>query len=197
MSSDGRTKKNRIRLGFADAVRKKFAFLADYGLSETEALPTIVRYRKSDLELEVYQGRLSYEIGINIGHGDEKFSMGALIRAVDPVGGGKYRDWAATSSEALAAGLDRLAELLRRYGERALRNDLSFFEELGKQGEAWAETYSLDVLVAQIRPKAELAFRENRYREAAELYERISARLSVAERMKLAIARKRSISIAP
>ncbi len=192
MSSDERIETERARLGFADVVRRKFAFLGDYGFSETEALPTIVRYRRCDLELDVYYGRRSYEIGIDIGHGDERFSMGALIRTTDPVGGEKYRDWAATSSEALVSGVEQLAELVRRYGERALRDEPEFFADLRKQRESSAEAYSLDVLAEQTRPKAEAAFREGRYRDAAELYEGIAARLSVAEQAKLAAARKRS-----
>ena len=182
----------RARLGFSDVVRRKFAFLTDYGFSETEALPRVVCYRRCDLELDVYYGRRSYEIGIDIGHGDERFSMGALIRATDPIAAQKYRDWAATSSEALVSGVERLAELVHRYGERALRDEPEFFADLRKQQESWAEAYSLDVLAEQVRPKAEAAFREGRYRDAAELYEGISARLNVVEQAKFVAARKRS-----
>jgi hypothetical protein len=51
--------------------------------------------------------------------------------------------------------------------------------------------YALDVLVNQLRPKAEEAFRRGDYRNAAELYERIRSRLTAAELKKLAIATER------
>lgn len=192
MGSDERAAAERAQLRFADVVRERFAFLADYGFSMVEALPTVVHYTRCDLELNVYHGQGSYEVGIDIGHGDERFSMGALIRSTDPVSGAKYRDGTATSSESLVSGVERLAELVRRYGERALRDEPEFFADLRRQRKAWAEAYSLDVLAEQTRPKAEAAFREGRYRDAAELYEKMAARLTPTEQAKLAAARKRS-----
>ena len=183
---------DRTRFDFANVVRQRFAFLADYGFHETESLPTIVRYRRGDLDLNVYHGRQSYEIGLQVGHADEQFSMSELVRAADPEAAERYRNAAATTPAALASGLERLAELVVRYGDRALRDDPGFFADLRRQRQFWAETYALDVLAAQTRPKAEAAFRDGRYREAAELYERIAARLSPAEKAKLAAARKRS-----
>ena len=45
---------DRAHLNFQSAVREKFAFLNDLGFSEIEALPTLVRYRKDDVEVDVY-----------------------------------------------------------------------------------------------------------------------------------------------
>jgi hypothetical protein len=49
---------------------------------------------------------------------------------------------------------------------------------------SWSEGYALDVLEKQLRPKAQAAFQQGNYREAAELYERIRPRLSAAEEKK-------------
>jgi hypothetical protein len=49
----------------------------------------------------------------------------------------------------------------------------------------------MDVLASHVRPKTEAAFRERRYREAADLYEKIRARLTPTEVKKLEFARKR------
>jgi len=182
----------RARLGFVEIVRREFAFLADFGFAEVESSPTIVRYRTGDLDLNVYHGRQSYEIGMQLGHGDEQVSMEQLIRVTDPAGWQKYRVYAATNPAGVVSGVTRLAELARRYGDRALRDDPEFFADLMRQRESWKDAFALDVLERQTRPKAEAAFREGRYLEAAELYERIAARLSPAEKAKLAAARKRS-----
>lgn len=182
----------RVRLGFAEIVRREFAFLADFGFAEVESSPTIVRYQKGDLDLNVYHGRQSYEIGMQLGHGDEQVSMEQLIRVTDPAGWQKYRVYVATNPAGVVSGVTRLAELARRYGDRALRDAPEFFADLRRQRESWKDAFALDVLERQTRPKAEAAFREGRYREAAELYERITARLSPAEKAKLAAARKRS-----
>ena len=191
MNADESIDLKRAQLGFVDIVRQSFAFLAVLGFSETEALPTIVRYRKGGLALNVYHGRQSYEIGLEVGHTDELFSMEAIIRLTDPVVAEELRNPVATTSGALAAGIEHLADLLRRYGERALQDDPEFFADLRRQRQVCAEILELDVLERQIRPKAATAFQQGRYGEAAELYEKIAARLSAAERAKLAAARKR------
>ena len=50
----------------------------------------------------------------------------------------------------------------------------------------------LDVLASQVRPKADAAFRDKNYAEAARLYRSIEPRLSEVERQKLALAHRRS-----
>ena len=181
----------RTRLNFANVVERRLAFLAEFGFSQIESLPMLVRYKRGDLDLNVYHGRRSLEIGLQIGHGQERFSISELVRATDPVAAEKYRNPAATTAIELEAAVDRVAELLRLFGKRALCDDPEFFVDLRRQRKSWSEAYALDVLADQIRPKAEAAFREGRYQDATELYERIAPRLSAAEQQKLAVARKR------
>ena len=192
MKSSDEVVLDRTELGFADVVRQGFAFVEDFGFREVDALPTIVRYRKDDLVLNVFHGRQSYEISMEIGRDDEMYSLSSLISAADPEAVRSHQHWAATTPEALASGVARLATLVRCYGARALRDDPAFFADLRKQRKSWSNDFALDVLARQIRPKAAAAFRERRYGEAAELYEKISARLSGAERAKLAFCRKRT-----
>jgi hypothetical protein len=59
--------RDRTRLSVANAVSEKFSFLGEQGFSEVESLPTIVRYRKRDLEVHVYHGRRSFELGFEVG----------------------------------------------------------------------------------------------------------------------------------
>lgn len=60
---------DRMRLNFARVVADRFSIdLSEFGFSQAESLPTTVRYRKGDLELNVYHGRGSYEVGFQIGH---------------------------------------------------------------------------------------------------------------------------------
>lgn len=181
----------RVRLNFADAVTRRFAFLTDLGFLQAEASPTIVRYRKGDVEADVYHGRQSYELGFEIGHGGAKYSMSELIRTADPETATQYRNFVATTQNALFEGLTRLEGLAKQYCQRALQGDPEFFIALESQRKSWAEGYALEVLERQLRPRADEAFRRGNYREAAELYERIRSRLTPAELKKLAIARER------
>jgi hypothetical protein len=183
---------DRTRFDFASTVTKIFGFLSDLGFSQLEASPTIVRYRRADLEVNIYHGRQSYELGFEVVRDKTKYSMSQLIRPTDAEAAGRYRRYAATTQETLIEGLIRLAELAKKYAERAMQGDAEFFAVLEDQRKAWGKAYALDVLEQQLRPKADEAFRLGRYQEAAELFERIEPRLSPAELKKLAIAKDRA-----
>lgn len=184
-------KSDRAYFNFESKVRETFAFLSDLGFSEIEASPTLVRYRKDNIEVDVYHGRQSYEIGADISGFGTRHAMSRIIRATDPAVAKQYRDWAATTPEGVTAGLEKLGYLMKRYSIRALSGDPQFFSELEQQRKSWSEEYALDVLVKQVRPKADEAFRRGDYSTAAELYARIRSRLSPAELKKLILAEKR------
>jgi hypothetical protein len=177
---------------FPDIVGQRFSFLSDFGFAEVESLPTVVRYRKGSLDLNVYYGRQSLEVGFQVARGDEQYSISEIIRTNDAAAAGQYRNSTATTQPELVSAIERLAALVRRYGEPVLRDDPKFFADLRRRKQSWSETYAIDVLEEQLRPKAEAAFREGRYREAADLYDRIRARLTPSELKKLDMARRRS-----
>ncbi len=182
---------DRSCLNFADKTRKAFAFLDDKGFSVEETLPTLVSYRKGDIEVDVYHGRQSYEIGAEISAFGTRYSMSEIIRVSDVEIAKKFRFAASTTAEGVTAGLEELSALMRRYACEALKGDTQFFLELEKQKKLWSEEYALDVLVEQLRPQANEAFRRKDYSVAFELYSRIRERLSPAELKKLYIAEDR------
>lgn len=181
----------RARFGFADLVAKHFAFLEPLGFARRRSSSTLVCYGKGNLELRVYHGRSSYEIGLEIDRGATWFTLSDLIRATDAAAADKYRNPAISRPEGMATGVARVAEVFQRYGQRALDDEPGFYDGLERQRRAWLENYALDVLAQQTRPKANAAFRAGRYAEAAELFEQIRARLGPAEQKKLEIARRR------
>jgi hypothetical protein len=82
---------DRTLLNFEGAAISRFDFVKDLGFELSAALPTIVRYRRDDLELRIYHGRQSFEVGLEVGHGEELFSLGELIRSADPAAADRYR----------------------------------------------------------------------------------------------------------
>lgn len=182
----------RTRLNFANAVRTRFGFLESFGFIEIESTPTIVRYRNGDLVVDIYHGRNSYELGFGITRHGTRYSLGTLMHVINPEAAKKYRNFAATTHAGVTEGLSRLEELVKKYGRRSLQGDSDFFKELEKQNKLLVEEYALDVLAAQVRPKADAAFQRGDYREAAGLYEKILTRLNDTELKKMAIAKKRA-----
>jgi hypothetical protein len=183
---------DRVRLNFAETATQAFAFLTDVGFSQVEAAPTIVRYRRRDVGADICHGRRSYELGVEIGRGETRYSISELIRATDAEAAKRYRVYAATTQEGVIEGLGQLADLARQYGTRALQGDASFYAVLDKQRSSWAHGYALDVLAGQLRPKAEEAFRGDHYLEAVKLLERIQPVLTPVELKKLTIAKNRA-----
>lgn len=185
---------DRTYLYFIENARYAFAFLGEFGFSEVEASPTIVRYKKDDTEIDVYHGRQSYEIGLGITSFGTRYAISEIIRHTNSEAAKDYRYAAATTPEEVATGLKELSLLLKRYGRSALSGDPQLFSSLESERELWSKEYALDVLAEQLRPQADEAFRKKDYPKAAELYSRIRGRLSAVELKKLSIAEERSIA---
>lgn len=183
---------DRSYLGFKEKARNAFAFLNELGFSEVEASLTLVRYRKDGVEVDVYHGRQSYEIGAGVTAFGTRYAVSEIIRAGDMEIAKQFHYAMTNTAEGVATGLEELSSLMKRYGSAALRGDSDFFSTLEKQRTLWSEEYALDVLSEQLRPQADEAFRRKDYSTAAELYSRIRERLSPAEIKKLSIAEGRS-----
>jgi hypothetical protein len=182
---------DRSGLHFERRVRGAFMFLEELGFVSVDPLPTLVRYRKDDVEADVYHGRQSYEIGAGVTCFGIRYSMSEVIRATDPGAAKTYRNAIATTPEGVADGLAELSLMMKRYGTAALQGAPQFFSTLAKQRKQWSEDYAFDVLADLLRPRAAEAFRRGDYVTAAELYGRIRVRLSPAETKKLDLAEAR------
>jgi hypothetical protein len=183
---------HRESLGFSEAVGLSFAFLYDFGFSRSELDSTIVCYRKNELELCVYHGRQSYEIGVEVRLAGSAYSIESLIRTGDPIAADQYRAPRATTAEQVSSGVAQMAHLVRQHAQRILQDDPTVFGELEEVSKNVAQTRAQEVLARQLHPKAEAAFRLGRYQEAVDLYQRIEASLSPTDVKKLQFARKRA-----
>jgi hypothetical protein len=184
----------RLALNFAAHAKEQFEFLVKLGYYETASLPTLVRYHKGDIEVDVYHGRQSYEIGFGITYDGIRFSLEEFIRAIDTGVHDLFRYPSATTEDVLIKGLAKTAEKAKRYCLEALGGNIEVFESLIRLRKVWLKELALSYLATQLRPKAHEAFRLHRYREAAELYRRIEPSLTPVEIKKLAFAEKRAKS---
>lgn len=182
---------DRSNLKFEEKVRKAFAFLSELGFYEVEALPTLVRYRKGGVEVDVYHGRQSFEIGAGVTAFGTRYAISEIIRATDPEASKRFHYSATTTPEGVVSGLKELSSLMKRYGRAVIEGDSKFFSMLENKRKLWAEEYALDVLAEQLRPQADEAFRRRDYSKAADLYSRIRKRLSPTEIKKRSLAEER------
>jgi hypothetical protein len=190
-----RVDKRRDQFNFIEVVRSEFSWLTKYGFRCTKASATFVRYESATTFLNIYHGRSSYEIGAEYGQllfsDDFKaYSVSELIRLSSPKEAEKYRNYIAIKPENVVAGVNRLSELLRKYGRTFLNDTPETFLRLAKQRNEISRKFSMEVLSRQVRPKANQEFKNKNYAEAARLFESIKSELSAAELKKLEFCRK-------
>ncbi|TXK96430.1 hypothetical protein BMR02_11550 [Methylococcaceae bacterium HT1] len=183
---------DRSHFNLEKKVREAFVFLSNLGFSEIESLPTLVRYQNGGIEVDIYHGRQSYEIGAGISVFGARYSISEIIQASDPGMFKQFRYAMTTTPEGVTSALEELSLLMNRYANTALEGDQKFIMVLEKQRKQWSEDYALDVLAKQLRPKASEAFRQKDYSTATDLYSRIRKCLSTAELKKLDFSIKHS-----
>jgi hypothetical protein len=183
---------DRSRLGFEHAVERTFSFLKDLGFSEVESSPTLVRYRKEDVSVALYHGRLSYELGAEISYKAKSYELADVVRMSDAEVSDQCGKWMSSTPEGVAVALNEISFMMKRYCGSALRGDAQFFSKLEGEHALWIHEYWTEGLARQLRPQAEEAFREGDYERAAALYERIKSCLSPAEMKKLQLSHARS-----
>jgi hypothetical protein len=184
----------RGELGFAGLAEGAFNFLSDFGFRLVSAEATIVRYSSERVFVNVYHGRSSYELGIEVGlvgsETERGYPLEAFVRLSDPERASRLRNFMATTTDEVRVGLQRLAEQVKQDVEPALRGSEEVFAELHRQRQEWSKSYASEVLASQVRPKAEAAFRERDYVRFVELLSKIEDALTPAEAQKLSYARR-------
>jgi hypothetical protein len=117
----------RRNLGFEECVQSTFAFLATYGFSLVRSDDFAAYYVSDCARLVIRHDRLSYELSFELARTDDRYelvhpySLQDLIRAIDSDSARRYRDFAATSHDATARGIQELADNVKKFGDGALR----------------------------------------------------------------------------
>ncbi|MCU7886524.1 MAG: hypothetical protein KZQ82_20230 [Candidatus Thiodiazotropha sp. (ex Lucinoma annulata)] len=175
---------------FPGKVREIFAFLEYLGFSVVESSLTVVRYKNREIEVDVYHGRHSCEIGAGITVFGVRYTISEIIKVSNPDFVDTFRYVTTNTPKGITKALEELSLLMRQFGELVLKGDTKFIGALSKQREQWSDDYALEVLAEQLRPQASEAFRQKDYSTAADLYSRIRDVLSTAELKKLNFAVK-------
>src|SRR5579872_581886 len=189
--------KDRWKLGFKEAVLTNFQFLQDYGLECAQSDVTFVRYDSPKIFVNVYHGRGSYELNVEIGwhDGPQKESPMSL----DAVLGWKRAPerkllntevplFRAENPESLQEMVPKMAALFRKYAEPLLRADEESFESFDKYCNLESIRLGERYTTGTTRWKAARAFQRKDWKQVIQSYESMVEDLSQTEAAELAYA---------
>jgi hypothetical protein len=189
---------DRGTLGFPESVEREFGFLKAIGFALRLRDATLVCFESDRVRIDVYQGRQSYGIGLTIeqvgGPADERYSIGTLLKLLDPELGRTYRDFAALTPEAVERGVTRLSGFFRRCVADGLLEDPRLFDRLRTLTETLVERHVEEMELADIRRRLEQAWKAKNYAQVLALLTPVERLLSPSELEKLKYARKRATS---
>jgi len=188
----------RTNLRFAEEVLAAFDFLTtDYGFHCTKVDVTFARYESQEVFVNVYHGRASYEVELEIGRFAErvgteevKFGLGDIIGVMGARSKTGYTFFQASTAGRVKRLVPRLAELLKQYGKDALSGDPQFFVRLRAEQSRTSREFWKESDLRTIRGKAVEAWNQKNYLKVVELYESVRNDLTPAEVKKLEYAMK-------
>lgn len=193
---------DRWELGFKEAVLASFDFLRKYGFSCVRAEPTFVRYETSallstkNLFVNVYHGRGSYELGVEIGPRDRDQASLALPLIVEWASRKKGENlnqqtiFQASTREGVQQFVPKLAELVQKYATLFLEGDPTAYQSAAQHVRRDSALCEKEIQLRRVREQAEAAWHDKDYAQVVGLYEPFQEDLSRSEGMRLEYAKK-------
>lgn len=193
MSTTTGSVSDRSLLRFAEEVKEHFLFLEALGFRCVRSEVTFVRFESPRVSINLYHGRQSFEIGLEIESVpslENAYSFSEILRLVDRKLGEHYRNYATHTPRGVAEGVGQLAELFQRCIAADILNDTQLFSRLKFQREVLSKNYALETQLEQARRKSEAAWRKKDYAAVIKALKPFSADLTVTEVGKLKFAEK-------
>ena len=191
--------KAREQFGFPEAVLTSFRFLVEgFGFAVVTHETTYLRFESNAVFVNVYHGRASYEIGVEIGElkkannlSERSFTLGEIIAMTDYDRGSSFHFYQAATPELIPKFVSETAEIVKAYSRSALIGDKSFFEGLGKVRSRISHEYLKSMEMGRVREEAEVAWHEKNYGQMVELYDAVKDDLTPSEVKKLEYAKRK------
>jgi len=192
---------NRDEINFPHLAKQAFSFLSNppFSMALVSLGPLAISFEANGVSVKIFHDRLSYELGLALWRPteadevDRPYSISDLMRVTNPSAANKYRRFAATRADALRRGLEKLGDELRLFGSAALSNDPKFFRQLLIAREAAVREFGRDMETRAARAAGQQAWSEREWYNVAQAYGRIEDFLSVTERKRLAVARRKLV----
>lgn len=184
---------DRSILRFAEQVRSRLSFLESLGFRCVRSEATCVRFESTGIGINIYHGRRSFEIDLEIEpleSSADAYSLSALLRLVGLDQAAHARSYATHTEEGVAEGVRQLAELFAQCVAIGILNDARLFPRLKLQEKELAKKYALETELFQARRKSEAAWHKKDYATVVEVLKPLRSALTKVEVRKLEFAEK-------
>jgi hypothetical protein len=193
---------SRASLGFAEAVTSAFKFLVeDLAFRCVRKDVTIVRFESDSVFVNVYHGRISFELNVEIGERtvggvlpENPFTIEDILHLVNPKQATNYRPYQVHTFDSVRKFVSELSRLTKEYAIPALKGDRHFFERLNDSRTQKSNAYMKELRLNRTRTEVETAWHQKNYPRVVELYDSMNADLTPAEAKRLAYAKKKCLS---
>ena len=147
----------------------------------------------------VYHGRGSFEIGVEIGRLDrpEKYGRDYLVswagkEAWEAEGLGRGTTFQVSTREGVQNIVPKVAALVKKYGDPFLSGRPAFYDELLKANEQASVAYEREQMLSRIRKEADTDWTAENFARVAELLQPVRSDLNELESKRLAYTEKHS-----
>lgn len=184
---------DRSVLRFAEEVKDRFSFIEALGFRCVRSEATFVRFESPGIGINVFHGRRSFEIGLEIESTQsptESYSTPEIVRLVDKEKGDHYKYYATHTAQGVAEGVRQLAELFQHCVATGILNDSRIFSRLTQQKKELVAKYAREIKLHQARRKSEIAWHKKDYAAVVEALKPLRAALTATEVGKLEFAEK-------
>lgn len=186
MSIDDRANRKQGRLGFIELALRAFTFLLRTGFSVVRREPTRLVFESDEVFVNVYHGRSSYQVGLEIGRLEDgdKYSLHEILAAVAPTEEERAR-CQTSDPEVLGRCLSSIADVVARTCGSLLAGDAGAFENLGAAVAPRRKAVTLDAEFGAILDRADQAWEAKELGRAQELYQKAMPALDETRRRRL------------
>ena len=171
--------------------------MRSYGFTPVKEESTLVNYESATCFVNVYHGRASYEIGVEVGRLDrpDKYGLSYIVGeagkdALEAEGFGRSTMFQVSSHDGVQEFVPKVARLLHKYGDSFLRGDPTFYDRLEKINQQRSLEFTKRQTLERKRKAAESAWAQKDFSRVVELYNSMIEDLRKIEADKLKYAKK-------
>ena len=176
-----------------------FEFLVeDFSFACVKRDMTYVRYESNVAFVNIYHGRASFELNVEIGERvgqgsvpENSFTIGDILYLANRKIAETYRPYQVTNPESVKKFVNELAHLVKDYAMPALQGDHAFLQRVSEMQLQRSDDLLRGWELNRVRKNVESAWRERDFKRVIELYGPFEKYLSPAELKKLEFAKKK------